>query len=76
MTAITRPTYMQLQDWADQMCSDMAPYGVVNRLQDESKWQDWGAQFLNNTSIGRNLPSPYGFDDWNEWAERLCGSLA
>ena len=74
--AITRPTYMPLQDWADKMCTDLAQYGVVGRLQDEKAWQDWAVQFLNNASLGRNIPNPYGFEDWKEWAERFCGSLA
>ena len=35
---------------------------------------DWA--FLNNTTIGRNLPIPYVFTDWREWAERLVGALS
>lgn len=73
---ITRPTYMQLLDWAGQVITDLDPYGSFGRLDDETKWQDWGVQFLNNTAIGRNLPNPYGFTDWKEWAERLVGALS
>jgi hypothetical protein len=76
MTVITRPSYMALRDWADQMSTDLAQFGVVGQLQDENKWQDWAVQFLNNSSLGRNLPNPYGFDKWDDWAERFCGSLA
>lgn len=76
MITITRPTFMSLQDWADQLCLDLNPYGVVGRLDDESNWQNWAVQFLNNTSLGRNLPLPYDFDDWREWAELLSRSLA
>jgi len=45
-------------------------------LESESEWQDWGMQLLNNTTLGRNLPNPYNFTEWKEWAERLYGVLA
>lgn len=73
---ITLPTGMSLRDWADQIALDLDPYGALSRLQDETHWQDWGVQFLNNTTLGRNLPNPYNFNDWKEWAERLSGALA
>jgi len=76
MISITRPTYMNLRDWADQIALDLNPYGVVGRLDDESNWQNWAVQFLNNTTLGRNLPLPYDFDDWRDWAELLARSLA
>lgn len=73
---VTLPTGMSLRDWADQIALDLDPYGALSRLQDENHWQDWGVQFLNNTTLGRNLPNPYNFNDWKEWAERLSGALA
>jgi hypothetical protein len=76
MTAITRPSNMPLQDWADQMSLDLDQYGTVGRLLDEVRWRDWAVQFLNNTSLGRNLPNPYSFDKWQDWAERFCQSLS
>jgi hypothetical protein len=33
-------------------------------------------QLLNNTTLGRNLPNPYNFTEWKDWAERLCGALS
>lgn len=72
---VTLPTGLQLQDWADQVCLDLDANGPLARLQDPVKWQDWGAQFLNINSIGKNLPNPYGFKDWQDWAQRFCGSL-
>jgi len=73
---ITRPTNMELLDWSSQVIIDLDAYGSFGRLQDPERWQDWGMQFLNNTTIGRNLPIPYGFTDWREWAERLVGALS
>jgi len=76
MIAITRPHGMELLDWAAQVIIDLDPYGSFGRLQDPSRWQDWAVQFLNSTFIGRNLPNPYGFNNWKEWAERLVGALS
>jgi hypothetical protein len=69
---LTLPTGMQLQDWADQVALDLDNYGALGRLDDVENWQNWAMQFLNNTTLGRNFPLPYDFDDWREWAERFC----
>lgn len=73
---ITLPTYMSLPDWAAQINLDLDAYGAFGRLDNPEKWQDWGMQFINNTTLGRNLPNPYQFTDWKEWAERLVGALS
>ena len=69
---ITLPIGMELRDWADQIALDLDSYGALSRLDDIENWQNWAMQFLNNTSLGRNFPIPYDFDDWREWAERFC----
>lgn len=76
MTNITRPSYMKLNDWADQMSLDLDAYGSFGRLDDVEEWQNWAMQFLNNTTLGRNFPNPYDFDNWQDWAERFCQSLS
>lgn len=76
MISVTRPTGMVLPDWADQVVLDLDSFGSFGRLSDEALWQDWAAQFLNNTTLGRNLPRPYDFPDWREWAERFCQLLS
>lgn len=73
---VTLPTNLELIDWANQVILDLDPYGAFGRLQDEAQWQDWAVQFLNNTTIGRNPPIPYAYDDWREWADRFCQSLS
>lgn len=75
MTTITRPSYMSLHDWADQIALDLDSYGALSRLDDDD-WQNWAMQFLNNTSLGRNFPLPYDFDDWRDWAERFAQALS
>ena len=69
---ITLPTGMGLRDWADQVALDLDNYGALGRLDDVENWQNWAMQFLNNTTLGRNFPIPYDFDDWRDWAERFC----
>ena len=76
MTVLTLPSYMSLQDWADQICLDLDTTGAIARLLDENAWQDWAIQFLNLLALGRDLPNPYNFADWREWAERFCQTLA
>ena len=72
---IVRPVNITLHDWADSVCIDLGIYGVVGRLQDDD-WQDWGVQFCNNVTIGKNMPSPYAYSDWQPWAERMCEVFA
>lgn len=72
---VTLPTGMNLRDWADQIALDLDPYGALGRLDIEERWQDWGMQFINNMTLRENLPIPYAFENWREWAERFCQSL-
>lgn len=72
---ITLPRMMELRDWADQIALDLDPYGAFGRLSDETKWQDWAMQFVNNASLKENIPIPYMFADWRDWAERFCQTV-
>ena len=77
MIAITRPTGIPLRDWADQVVFELDTYGPFSKLMDDSKWQDWGVQFLAPLGLGGyNIANPFGFSDWRRWAERVCGDLA
>lgn len=66
---------MALRDWADQIALDLDPYGAFGRLDVEENWQNWGMQFINNMTLRENFPVPYDFNDWREWAERVCQVL-
>lgn len=72
---ITLPTGMGLRDWADQVALDLDSFGAFGRLDDDSNWQNWAMQFLNNMSLKENFPVPYNFENWREWAERFCQTL-
>lgn len=69
---ITLPVHMSLRDWADQVALDLDPFGAFGRLTDEANWQSWAMQFVNNATLKENIPIPYQFDDWQEWADRFC----
>lgn len=69
---ITLPTGMSLRDWADQVALDLDPYGSFGRLDVEQNWQNWAMQLFSNMTLKENIPIPYAFDDWREWAERFC----
>lgn len=71
----TLPTGMKLQDWADQIALDLDPYGTFGRLDDVNQWQNWAMQFLNNMTLKENIPIPYQYENWREWAERFCQVL-
>lgn len=76
MTNVTRPIGMSTTDWCDQVVYDLSGVGNFGKLNRPEEWQDWASQFLNNSSLGLNLPNPYQFTDWKEWAERFCEMLA
>ena len=65
---------MGLRDWADQVVMDLSTYGVLMRLDDETKWQEWGLQFCAISGLSqKNVPDPFAYTDWREWAQRFVG---
>lgn len=73
--SITRPVGMKLTDWADQVCLDLDFIGSIGKLMSEDDWKNWAVQFLNNLALGKNIPSPYEFKNWEDWADRFCQTL-
>ncbi len=76
MPNITRPVGLTLRDWADQIVLDLDNYGAFGKLMRDDDWQNWAVQFFNNTTLGRNLPNPYAFKSWRDWAERMAQLLS
>jgi len=71
---ITQPAIMGLRDWADQINMDLSTYGVLMRLDDETKWQEWGQQFCVISGLSqKNVPDPFFYTDWREWAQHFVG---
>ena len=72
---VTLPSGMGLRDWADQISLDLDSFGAFGRLDIEEEWKNWAMQFVNNMTLKENIPIPYAFNNWREWAERLCQTL-
>ena len=68
---VTNPSMLTLTDWADQLVMDLDRLGQFGRLFDEKDWKAWGAQFMNASSLPKNIPAPDFFDTWLDWAQRL-----
>lgn len=70
------PRNMSLRDWADSVILTVSDVWAFGKLDDENRWQDWAKAFVNaNGYSQRNLPNPYQFDDWREWAQRAYPML-
>lgn len=75
-TALPLPSTMTLQDWADQVVFCLDNYGLFPKLND-ANWHDWAACFLLTSSLGnKDVPDPYGFKEWKEWAQRFVQALS
>lgn len=68
------PINMTVRDWADSVVLSIGDTWGVGRLDDETRWQDWAIQLLRAYSP-RNLPDPYAFGDWRDWARRAYPML-
>jgi hypothetical protein len=67
---------MTLTDWADSVILTVGDAWAYGRLDDEARWQDWATGLVRSpTFSARNLPDPYRFDDWREWAMRAYPML-
>lgn len=77
MIKVIQPEYISLSYWAATLVSDFSNE-YLPLLENETKWQEWGAIVCNTGIFGRaNVPSPLSivqgvkresFKDWQEWA--------
>lgn len=73
---ITLPVGMELTDWADQITFDLDNQTALTKLLNEDEWQDWAVQFVTATGLSvYNVPTPYAFFQWTDWADSLCKAL-
>ncbi len=55
--------------FSDQICGSDANF---ERLDDPEKWQQWAAGVFGGVdALGQDVPDPFAYDDWREWAERM-----
>lgn len=71
MTVID-PRYMSVIQWTDRMALLTDPICIAERLDDPDQWQDWATNLMDScTNEGQNIPDPFDFDNWLDWAERF-----
>lgn len=70
------PRHMSLTQWADAVILSVTDTWAFGRLVDEERWQEWATGFVTAPGYSqRNLPDPYKFTDWREWADRAYPML-
>ena len=66
--------------WADFMAGHLGFFPDVvmgsdfnyERLDDPDQWQDWAmGVFGGSDALGQDVPDPYSYSNWKDWAERL-----
>lgn len=66
--------------WADIMAGHLGFFSDITngsdanfeRLDDPDEWQDWAmGVFGGSDPLGQDVPDPYAYDNWKEWAERM-----
>jgi len=66
------PRGLTLRQWADTMSLVLDKTIQVERLDHNEEWREWATNILRTPSIeGQNVPNPYQFNDWREWAMRF-----
>jgi hypothetical protein len=70
------PADMALTDWADSVMLSTNSEWLLGRLDDETRWQDWAVGLLRSGIFSaQNVPDPYQFNDWKDWAMRAYPML-
>jgi hypothetical protein len=66
------PRGMNFVDWSDRMNLILDPLRIAVRFFEGDNWQDWAAQLVDSPGLPEhNLPMPYQFGNWEEWAMRF-----
>lgn len=70
------PENMSLKEWADCVILELPNAWAFGRIDDEANWREWATGFLRaGFYSARNLPNPYDFTDWRDWAFRVTPLL-
>lgn len=72
MSLLTDPRFHSLEDWTDYTVLDLEKYGPIARLERGDDWRNWAAGIIGINGISQqNPPSPYQYDNWQDWAYRF-----
>jgi hypothetical protein len=72
---LASPVGLQFVEWAAVAVEQLSSYGLPSASSD-LEWQAWATNFSNGTLPGSQVPDPYGFSTWQDWAHALIGTLA
>ena len=75
LAVIYDPRFHTFESWAALMCEAYAGQQVQIPGPDV-EWKSWGTG-LKAIDVFSNeaIPEPYGFDDWQEWAQAVVGAM-
>lgn len=66
---------MNVLEWTDAMAY-LLDSNYVPKLTEENDWRLWVTTLIRSATFqGQNLPNPYLFDDWRDWAERFNSTV-
>lgn len=66
------PRGMTVVEWADRMSLVLDSMVIPERLDNPEEWREWATNIIDTPNFeGQNVPNPYQFDDWVEWAMRF-----
>lgn len=69
------PNGMELKPWADATMLVLNSLTSVSVLESDD-WQPWGALIAQSPQLGKfNVPDPYQYAEWSDWALALYSSL-
>lgn len=77
MTQIPDPRGISLRDWADNVVLNFSGTGYVGQIDDNLRWQDWGAELILTVPeiASHSPPDPYSFSDWRAWGIALIRAM-
>ena len=69
------PRHHTFQSWASLMCELFANLQLAVPNSEE-QWKEWGAGLAGVATFNAGaIPSPYLFDNWQDWAERVVQTV-
>ncbi len=71
------PRGMKASQWAAASTINLDRFGSVPAMHNDGDWRSWGASVSTLGALsGINVPNPYDFSAFEEWAQRFNQSLA
>lgn len=66
------PRNIDVQTWTDFSEFSLDQFTPPYRLDDPAQWQHWAMNLFGDADlIGQNIPDPFSYRRWQEWAMRF-----